>query len=178
MIKCNLAVILAERGLKISDVAKETGISRTTLTALSHNYGKGIQFDTLNELCEYFNLPVSALLTHHFLHIAIEKYAWVDENVIELICNVQFDDVISYSTIHITIVDVVETPADFGDVGEGTETKIKISMNALHSDSALLKIPDAKLEDFIVENIDEILEERYHHVTQLHLVETKQRIRQ
>lgn len=51
MIKCNLAVLLAERNLKISEVSKRTGISRTTLTALTQNQSKGIQFDTFDKLC-------------------------------------------------------------------------------------------------------------------------------
>lgn len=53
MIKCNLAVLLAERGLKITKVSNDTGISRTTLTSLMNNYSSGIQFDTLNTLCNY-----------------------------------------------------------------------------------------------------------------------------
>lgn len=51
MIKCNLAVLLAERGLKLTTVSNDTGISRTTLTALANNKNSGIQFDTLNTLC-------------------------------------------------------------------------------------------------------------------------------
>ena len=56
MLKCNLAVLLAERKLKISKVATDTGISRTTLTALSSNQSQGIQFDTLNTLCSYLRV--------------------------------------------------------------------------------------------------------------------------
>lgn len=56
MLKCNLAVLLAERKLKISKVSADTGISRTTLTALSGNQSQGIQFDTLNTLCSYLRI--------------------------------------------------------------------------------------------------------------------------
>lgn len=56
MLKCNLAVLLAERKLKISKVSADTGISRTTLTALSSNQSQGIQFDTLNTLCSYLRV--------------------------------------------------------------------------------------------------------------------------
>lgn len=59
MLKCNLAVLLAERKLKISKVSKDTGISRTTLTALSSNQSQGIQFDTLNNLCSYLRITPS-----------------------------------------------------------------------------------------------------------------------
>ena len=63
MILCNLAVLLAERNLTITKVSKDTGISRTTLTALSRNYGQGIQFDTLNSLCNYLKITSSGLLS-------------------------------------------------------------------------------------------------------------------
>lgn len=64
MIKSNLAVILAERGIKITDLANVTGISRTTLTALYYNQGKGIQFDTLDKLCNFLGISPGELLLH------------------------------------------------------------------------------------------------------------------
>ncbi|MDT8864138.1 helix-turn-helix transcriptional regulator [Lacticaseibacillus rhamnosus] len=53
MLMSNLAILLAERKLRISRTATDTGISRTTLTALSQNDFKGIQVDTMNTLCQY-----------------------------------------------------------------------------------------------------------------------------
>lgn len=56
MLKCNLAVLLAERGLKISKVSQDTKISRTTLTALTTNRSQGIQLETLDSLCKYLHI--------------------------------------------------------------------------------------------------------------------------
>ena len=56
MIKNNFNTLMAERLLKITRVANDTGISRTTLTALSQEMNKGVQMDTLNTLCNYFNI--------------------------------------------------------------------------------------------------------------------------
>lgn len=56
MLFVNLNVLLAERNLRISKVSKDTGISRTTLTALCNNYSQGVQFDTLNLLCSYLGV--------------------------------------------------------------------------------------------------------------------------
>ena len=53
MLICNLEVVLAERGLRITKVSRETGISRTTLTDLAKNRAQGVQLDTLNTLCVY-----------------------------------------------------------------------------------------------------------------------------
>ena len=62
MVISNLDVLLAERKLKISTVSNDTGISRTTLTALSSGRAQGIQFDTLNTLCSYLRVEPSDLL--------------------------------------------------------------------------------------------------------------------
>lgn len=67
MIVSNLPVLLAERGLKIAEVSRDTKLSRTTLTALSsrNHMAKGIQFDTLNTLCAYLNIQPGALFSHY-----------------------------------------------------------------------------------------------------------------
>lgn len=64
MIKSNLKVILAENNLRVSKVANDTGISRTTLTALSENHSKGIQLDTMNKLCKYLKILPSDLFVY------------------------------------------------------------------------------------------------------------------
>ncbi|MCO7128238.1 helix-turn-helix transcriptional regulator [Sporolactobacillus shoreicorticis] len=56
MITCNLNVLLAERNMKITELAKMTGISRTTITALAYNKSKGIQFDTMDNICTVLNV--------------------------------------------------------------------------------------------------------------------------
>lgn len=69
MIKTNFAVLMAERGLKIADVYEDTGISKTTLMALSDNTGKGVQFDTVDKLCNYLDIE----LKDFFVYI---PYIW------------------------------------------------------------------------------------------------------
>ncbi|EOQ22607.1 helix-turn-helix domain-containing protein [Bacillus cereus] len=56
MIRNRLAVLLAERELKISRVAEETNIARSTLTSISQNDSKMIQLETINELCNYLRI--------------------------------------------------------------------------------------------------------------------------
>ncbi|MGO2108162.1 helix-turn-helix domain-containing protein [Staphylococcus equorum] len=56
MIQSRLSVLMAERGLKISDIYEETGISKTTLMAISENTGKGVQFDTVDKLCNFLGV--------------------------------------------------------------------------------------------------------------------------
>lgn len=56
MIKCNLAVLLAERGLKMADVINDTSLSKTAVRGLYYNQSKGIQFETLEIICNYLNV--------------------------------------------------------------------------------------------------------------------------
>ncbi|PCF63163.1 transcriptional regulator [Staphylococcus intermedius] len=56
MIQSRLSVLMAERGLKISDLYEETGISKTTLMAIAENTGKGVQFDTVDKLCNFLGV--------------------------------------------------------------------------------------------------------------------------
>lgn len=58
----NLSTILGKRLLKISTVAKATGISRTTLTNLYYKRSSLISFDVLDKLCTYLKCSVSDLL--------------------------------------------------------------------------------------------------------------------
>lgn len=64
MIRCNLSVLLAERNLKITKVSNDTKISRTTLTSLANNYSQGVQFDTINTLCNYLKITPDQLISY------------------------------------------------------------------------------------------------------------------
>ncbi len=61
MLMSNLAVLLAQRQLRITRVATDTGISRTTLTALNQNDFKGVQVETMNTLCQYLGIDTGDL---------------------------------------------------------------------------------------------------------------------
>ena len=77
MIRSNLSIILAETNTKITKVAHDTRMSRTTLTALAQNKCKGIQFDTLNTLCSYFKVSPSDLISFYPLDIKnIDLIEW------------------------------------------------------------------------------------------------------
>lgn len=60
--KVNLRVLLAERNLKMTDVIRDTKLSKTAVRGLFHETSKGIQYDTLEVLCEYLDCGVEDLL--------------------------------------------------------------------------------------------------------------------
>lgn len=99
MIKCNLAVLLAERNIKISELSKRTGISRTTLTALAQNHSKGIQFDTFDTLCSYLKiypneLFIQEVLEYDFTVIDITQV----RSYPQLVCDLSLNAEIKYKS--------------------------------------------------------------------------------
>ncbi|UOB05872.1 helix-turn-helix domain-containing protein [[Acidovorax] ebreus] len=62
MIRCHFARLLGERKLKISDVARDTGINRGTLTRLYYETAERVELEVLDKLCEYFSVEVADLL--------------------------------------------------------------------------------------------------------------------
>lgn len=63
MITIKLKELMREKNLSINKVSIETGISRPALTALVNNESKGIQFDTLEKIIDYFNVSISDVLS-------------------------------------------------------------------------------------------------------------------
>lgn len=64
MIKCHFSKVLGEQKLKISDVARDTGINRGTLTRMYHETLVRIDLETINTLCGYLSVSVGELLEH------------------------------------------------------------------------------------------------------------------
>ena len=62
MIKVHLSRIMGEKKLKISDVAKLTGLHRNGLTKLYYEETDGIKFDTLEKLCTALDCEIEELL--------------------------------------------------------------------------------------------------------------------
>ena len=62
MIVCNLPVLLAERRMKVADVARATGMSKTTLHKLYNGQSTRIDFETIEKLCLLLNVEVGDLL--------------------------------------------------------------------------------------------------------------------
>lgn len=54
--------MLAQRLLKISALAKATGISRVTLTQLYYRRTKQIDLETLDKLCDYLNCSIGDII--------------------------------------------------------------------------------------------------------------------
>lgn len=57
-----LARILGEHKKKISDVARDTGVNRGTLTRMYYETIERVDLEVLDTLCNYFNCSIEDLL--------------------------------------------------------------------------------------------------------------------
>ncbi|MFU2205316.1 helix-turn-helix domain-containing protein [Streptococcus pluranimalium] len=88
MIKINLKDLMKKNKISINKLSNETGLSRPTLTSLLNNESKGVQFDTLETLLDYFDVSLTDLLTvtdreitfYYYEKVSMENLLWVEEN--------------------------------------------------------------------------------------------------
>lgn len=64
MIKCHLSEIMGKKKLKISDLARETGLHRNTITLLYKEEAARVELDAMEKLCIYFNCSVGELFEY------------------------------------------------------------------------------------------------------------------
>ena len=64
MIVNKLPMLLAERRMKVIDVARQIDISKTTLYKIYNEQSSRIDFDTLDKLCKLFNVQVIDILEY------------------------------------------------------------------------------------------------------------------
>lgn len=61
MIKCHLSRLMGERKVKISDVARETGLHRNTITLLYDETATRVDLGAVDRLCAFFGVTVGDL---------------------------------------------------------------------------------------------------------------------
>lgn len=64
MIKCHFSRLLGERKLKVSEVARDTGLNRTSLHRLYKETVDRIELDMVEILCGYFSIGVGELFEY------------------------------------------------------------------------------------------------------------------
>lgn len=61
MIRCNLSTLMGQHKMKIADVARETGLNRSTVTALYKESATRVDLDAVDKLCQLFSCSVGEL---------------------------------------------------------------------------------------------------------------------
>lgn len=62
MIRCNLSRLMGEQKMNISDVARSTGLNRSTISLLYHETATRIDLESIDKLCRLFRCQVGELL--------------------------------------------------------------------------------------------------------------------
>lgn len=62
MIRCHLARMMGEHKMRIADVARETGLSRATVTMFYKETAQKVNLEAIDRLCELFNCEINELL--------------------------------------------------------------------------------------------------------------------
>lgn len=61
MIRCHLARLMGERKMRIADVARETGLSRVTVTLFYKETAQKVDLEAIDKLCELFDCEIGEL---------------------------------------------------------------------------------------------------------------------
>ena len=69
MIRCYLSRLMGERKMKIADVARETGLNRSTVTLLYKETATRVDLDAVEALCVLFECEVGEIFSHYSDHL-------------------------------------------------------------------------------------------------------------
>ena len=72
MIRCNLSTLMGRDKLRISDVAKSTGLNRSTITALYNETATRVDLPAVESLCQLFHCQVGELFEIVPAHIEVQ----------------------------------------------------------------------------------------------------------
>lgn len=61
MIRCDLSTLMGTRKMKIIDVARETGLNRSTVRALYYEDWVRVERDSIEKICRLFNCKLQDL---------------------------------------------------------------------------------------------------------------------
>ncbi len=61
MVRCHLSRMLGEKRLRISDVVRDTGINRGTITRLYHERAERVELESVEKLCRYLECRLEDL---------------------------------------------------------------------------------------------------------------------
>lgn len=61
MIRCHLSVLMGRDKLRIADVAKRTGLNRSTVSALCRETATRVELPAVEQLCRLFGCQVGEL---------------------------------------------------------------------------------------------------------------------
>ncbi|WP_419790862.1 helix-turn-helix transcriptional regulator [Staphylococcus chromogenes] len=74
MILCRLNKLIKENNITQSEIAEQTGITRPTLLSLIRNDNKSIKYETIEKLCQYFQINMDKFLIYYPHDIQLSSF--------------------------------------------------------------------------------------------------------
>ena len=166
MIRCNLAVLLAERQLRISRIAKDTGISRTTLTMLYGNASQGIQFETLDTLCRYLKVEPKDILLYCPINIEVSNMNFSkNQESVEVTLNVCGAGLDQECKL------LGDCTYDFNDDWVSMTTTVELYLSEADASNEVLKKAFSYIKPIFLSEITKMLEKQFYQYCPLACVE-------
>lgn len=171
-VHCNLRVLMAEKGLNIQKVKDKTTLSRTTISNLYNNYGAGVQFDTIVQLCQLLKCQPGDLFTYVDLDVDFDDIS--PETTVEISTDIHITDPAEgdgfeyLSAVYTTLIiqcnleyEGIKTVFDFtGSIKAGLDEKQNIMwLNTSDADEYEIKIRNLNLPYYAVDYINNKLDE-------------------
>ncbi|MEL6300133.1 MAG: helix-turn-helix transcriptional regulator [Pseudomonadota bacterium] len=63
MVRCHLSKIMGDRKVRVADVARGTGLNRSTITALYKETAELVDLEAIDKICEFLDCEVGELFT-------------------------------------------------------------------------------------------------------------------
>ncbi|MBL0846994.1 helix-turn-helix domain-containing protein [Mammaliicoccus fleurettii] len=134
MIRNRLSELLSERGLKISRVAKEVEIARSSLTSMVQNDSEMIRYDAIERLCTFLNISPNDFF--EYTPISVE-YTF-DEHP-----NIQYDILQDFERKLVLKKFDFDFLVDIKNSTEDQSFDLDISFKSFHGDSeTIFKVND------------------------------------
>lgn len=186
IVHCNLRVLMAEKGLNIQKVKDKTTLSRTTISNLYNNYGSGVQFDTIVQLCELLQCQPGDLFIYVDIKVDFEditKELILDESYvkqptgsnegveseilsevttsIDIRCHLEYEGIKKIFDFFINISAELNEDRKVSSSIQIIDEKFKSTLNTLKLPYYAKEYIDDKLDEFITDRIEDSVSQRF-----------------
>jgi DNA-binding Xre family transcriptional regulator len=146
MVFSRLRVLMAENGLNIQKVKDKTTLSRTTISNLYNNYGVGVQFDTLAQLCELLNCTPGELFEYSEIDATFEI---AEEDSLVFFSNEEEHDGVTY-TSNLSVTLQLNCYLHYnGESSFGFVTDLSVDLDHNKEVKSLSIVPSRLLENYL-----------------------------
>ncbi len=152
MILCTLKNLIETHKKTQSEISEATGITRPTLLSLIKNENKSIRYETINQLCNYFDIDMSELLIYSPVNVELKEIL-IEEFPFSIYMDLEKGEM-SYTVSIIYNIDGIEIEFDTNlnvtEKSNSLKTSNKVFFNSIIYEDELIKLNSKGFDfDFI-----------------------------